>query len=80
MKASAGIDEIFLVGSHTHHGPCVEVETRPPTSEYVTVLSERIVSAIVRAAEGMRPARIGVASREVAFNRPPQASRPPRGF
>ena len=69
VKASAGIDEIFLVGSHTHHGPCVEVETRPPTSKYVMVLSERIVSSIVRAAERLRPARIGVASREVAFNR-----------
>lgn len=69
VAASAGIDELFLVGSHTHHGPCVEVETLPPTSGYVTVLSERIVSSIVTAVKGMRPARVGVASREVEFNR-----------
>ena len=67
--ASAGIDEVFLVGSHTHHGPCVEVESRPPTADYVTVLRGRIVSAIAKAAERMAPARIGVGSREVAFNR-----------
>ncbi len=69
VKAKAGIDQIFLVGSHTHHGPCIEVENTPPTADYVKVLRERIVRVIARAAAALRPARIGVASREVEFNR-----------
>ncbi|HVR75775.1 MAG TPA: neutral/alkaline non-lysosomal ceramidase N-terminal domain-containing protein [Planctomycetota bacterium] len=69
VRKRAGVEHVFLTGSHTHHGPCVEVETVEPTAGYVRTLQERIVRAVVRAAEALRPARIGAASEDLPLNR-----------
>lgn len=70
-----GITELFLVGSHTHHGPVIEVETWPKDKPYVKELEEKLV-AVIRKADGARkPAKYGVSSTEVTFNRNRQSKR-----
>jgi len=36
VKQAAGIDELFLVASHTHHGPVLELDTWPSPKEAYT--------------------------------------------
>ena len=75
VKATAGVQHVILVGSHTHHGPCLELEkpgtnnSTAATAEYIRVLREKIASAIIKAAKGLRPARLGASSAEVKLNR-----------
>ena len=69
-KAAVGIEHIFLVGSHTHHGPVIELDNWPsPTHSYVRELEQKLAAVIIEAAKAMRPARLGVASKEVPYNR-----------
>ncbi|MAF64716.1 MAG: hypothetical protein CMJ84_03520 [Planctomycetes bacterium] len=70
IAEQAGVDHCMIVGSHTHHGPCLELGGVPgPAGEYVTLLEEKIVEAIVTADGRRVAARIGAGSREVARNR-----------
>jgi hypothetical protein len=69
-KAAAGIEHIFLVGSHTHHGPVIELDNWPsPPNSYVRQLEQKLADVIIEAARALRPARLGVASKEVPYNR-----------
>jgi len=66
----AGIGQIFLVASHTHNGPVLELDIWPtPQTSYVRWLEKKLVAVILEAAKELKPARLGVASREVPFNR-----------
>ncbi|MCI0463921.1 MAG: neutral/alkaline non-lysosomal ceramidase N-terminal domain-containing protein [Gemmataceae bacterium] len=77
VKATAGIEHLFLVATHTHHGPVLEVETWPNSKEaYVRQLEQKIGDVIVAAAQALRPARLGIASRQVARNRNRHSKRP----
>ena len=67
--AKAGVNEVFLVGSHTHHGPCVEVEDVEPTASWVKTLTAKTIRAIGRAAVARRPATLHAAVRDVELNR-----------
>jgi hypothetical protein len=59
-----------LVGSHTHHGPVIEVDNWPsPEHSYVRELEKKLGDLIIEAAKQIRPAKIGAASRELPFNR-----------
>jgi hypothetical protein len=70
VKTDAGVGTVFLVASHTHHGPALELENRQVDGKcYVKDLERKLGDVIVAAAKNLRPARIGVASREVALNR-----------
>jgi neutral ceramidase len=71
--------ELFLVASHTHHGPVIETETWPTGGKpYVRELEEKIVG-VIRAADKARvPARVAVAAGETALNRNRQSKRPDR--
>jgi hypothetical protein len=70
VSKDAGVSHVFLVASHTHHGPVIELDQWPtPKTSYVRRLEEKIAGVIGDAAKGLKPARIGVASRQVAFNR-----------
>jgi neutral ceramidase len=70
IKEAAGIEHIFLVASHTHHGPVIELDNWPqPNNSYVRQLEEKLASVIIDAVKTRRPARIGVASRQVTLNR-----------
>ncbi len=66
----AKITALFLVGSHTHHGPVIETDDWPtPDTSYVRALENKLAEVILQAAKELRPARLGVGSREVPFNR-----------
>jgi hypothetical protein len=70
VQAAAGVAHLFLVGSHTHHGPVLELDTWPtPEKPYVRQLEQKIAEAIITAAKALRPARLGVAAKEVPLNR-----------
>ncbi len=70
VKKDAGIDTIFLVASHTHHGPVLELETWPtPKAPYVRALEKKLGDVIVAATKALKPARLGIVSKEIAFNR-----------
>jgi hypothetical protein len=76
-KAEAGIEHLFLVGSHTHHGPVIELDDWPsPKDSYVRHLEQKLGDVILEAAHALRPARLGVASKEVPFNRNRHSKRP----
>jgi hypothetical protein len=76
---AAGVGHIFLVASHTHHGPVLELETWPkPEAPYVRTLEEKLAGVILDAVKQLRPARLGVAAREVALNRNRHSKRPDR--
>src|SRR6516225_1413104 len=69
IKEAAGIEHVFLVASHTHHGPVIELDNWPPKNSYVRQLEEKLVGVIIKAAKDQRPARLGVASRQIDMNR-----------
>src|SRR5262249_22713395 len=70
VKEAAGIEQIFLVASHTHHGPVLELDKWPsPQDPYVRQLERKLVDVMIAASKDLRSARIGIASKEVSFNR-----------
>lgn len=67
---AAGIAPIFLVASHTHHGPVLELDDWPTAkNSYVRQLEQKLGNVILEAAKALKPARLGVASKQVALNR-----------
>ncbi|HZT81444.1 MAG TPA: neutral/alkaline non-lysosomal ceramidase N-terminal domain-containing protein [Gemmataceae bacterium] len=70
VKETAGVGCVFLVASHTHHGPVIELDNWPtPKESYVRKLEQRLADLIAEAAKNLQPARVGVASKAVPFNR-----------
>jgi len=66
----AGIEHIFLVASHTHHGPVLELDDWPDAKKpYVRQLERQLGDVILAAAKAMKPARLGIASKQVPLNR-----------
>ena len=65
----AGVRNVFIVGSHTHHGPCLELEKVEPTASYIEELIDKLSAGIVEAAAAVRPAKMGLASVDVDLNR-----------
>src|SRR6516164_8001259 len=62
----AGIEHIFLVASHTHHGPVLELEGWPdPKKPYVHELEQKLADLIFEANKALKPARLGITSKEV---------------
>ncbi len=77
VQEAAGIEHIFLVASHTHHGPVLELDNWPAEkTSYVRQLERKLADLILEANKSLRPARLGVASKEVALNRNRQSKRP----
>src|SRR5437660_7582578 len=49
-KEAVGIEHLFLVGSHTHHGPVSELDDWPsPASSYVRQLEHKLADLIIAA-------------------------------
>ena len=72
----SGFSELFLVASHTHHGPVLELETWPkPGKPYARELEEKLVSVIRSADTARKPAKYGVGSTELPLNRNRQSKR-----
>jgi hypothetical protein len=77
LVQKAGIEHLFLVGSHTHHGPVIELDNWPsPKDSYVRQLEKKLAGVILDAAEKLKPARLGIASKEVPLNRNRHSKRP----
>lgn len=67
---SAGIEHVFLVASHTHHGPVLELDNWPSEkNSYVRQLEQKLTDVILDAAKSMKPARLGIASKQTKLNR-----------
>ena len=78
IKAEAGIDYSFIAGSHTHHGPVLELTDEPGKGKgkfdasirYYKEMEDGIASAIIEANSKLVPAKMAVGSvRLEAFNR-----------
>jgi neutral ceramidase len=86
VAAKAGIRHVIVTGSHTHHGPVIELTDEPGYGRgkfdaavaYARSLPERIISAILNADKALEPARIGIATETVTLNRNRQSKRDPK--
>lgn len=69
VAAVAGVNQVLLVATHTHHGPVVEPYVGPGgTASYLRRLEDRIVHAITQAVDNLQPARLGVQTVDVDLN------------
>jgi hypothetical protein len=67
---AGGVGTVLVVASHMHHGPIIELDNWPtPKTSYVRQLEDKLADVILKANKDLRPARLGVASKEVALNR-----------
>jgi neutral ceramidase len=78
IKTEAGIDYSFIAGSHTHHGPVLELTDEPGKGKgkfdaairYYKEMEEGIVAAIVEANAKLAPAKMAAGSIKLdGFNR-----------
>lgn len=78
IAAEAGIEHSFIAGSHTHHGPVLELSNAKTKGKgkydaairYYQELEDAIVAAIVEADKSSVPAKLATGSTEiVGFNR-----------
>ncbi len=78
IKTEAGIEYSFIAGSHTHHGPVLELSDAPGKGKgrfdaalrYYAQLEDAIIAAIVEANQKLAPAKFATGSTQLAnFNR-----------
>lgn len=77
VAQQAGVSHVMISGSHTHHGPVIELTDREGYGKgkyddavaYSKRLPELLIEAITEAAEHLQPARIGVAKTDLELNR-----------
>ena len=70
IAEKAGIRHVLISGSHSHHGPVIELVDEPGLGKgkfdaavkYSQELPHRLVEAILDADKALKPARIGVAT------------------
>jgi hypothetical protein len=64
------IDALFLVGSHTHHGPLLELDDWPTKEKpYTRDLEAKLIQVVRDAVQDLKPARWAVASTHGPWNR-----------
>jgi hypothetical protein len=78
IKTEAGIEHSFIAGSHTHHGPVLELSDEPGKGQgrfdaairYYKQLEDAIVAAVVEANGKLTPAKLATGATELnGFNR-----------
>jgi neutral ceramidase len=78
IRAEAGIEYSFIAGSHTHHGPVLELSDEPGKGKgkfdaalrYYKEMEDGIVAAIVEANAKLAPAKLATGSMKLeGFNR-----------
>ncbi|QDU44162.1 Neutral ceramidase precursor [Symmachiella dynata] len=82
----AGIENVLISGSHSHHGPVIELIDRDGFGKgtyddavaYAEKLPDLIIEAILEADKTAQPATIGVGTREVTLNRNRHTKRKPK--
>lgn len=86
VKTASGVTEVMISGSHTHHGPVIELRDQEGMGKgkfddavaYVKTLEEKLTAVINEAAANTRDARIGWGSAMVPMNRNRQAKTEPK--
>jgi neutral ceramidase len=86
VKQASQIDHIMMSGSHTHHGPVLELKDAPGQGRgkfddavaYVDELEKKLIQVINDAAGKLQDARIGWASAHVDLNRNRHSKREPK--
>lgn len=86
VASASGITHMMLSGSHTHHGPVIELQDVEGKGKgrfddavaYVRELEQKLIAVINEAAGNVRDARIGWGSADVPMNRNRQAKREPK--
>src|SRR5262245_53297545 len=86
IAAKAGIRHVMITGSHTHHGPVIELTDEPGLGkgkfdvavEYTKKLPQMLLGAILEADKNLKPAKLGVAIETVTLNRNRHTKREPR--
>ncbi|MBI5760238.1 MAG: neutral/alkaline non-lysosomal ceramidase N-terminal domain-containing protein [Planctomycetales bacterium] len=87
IKADAGIEHSFIAGSHTHHGPVVELSNEDGKGKgrfdaairYYQQLEDGIVAAIVEADQSLVPAKLATGAVDLdGFNRNRHSKREPK--
>lgn len=82
----AGIENVLISGSHSHHGPVIELIDRDGFGKgtyddavaYAEKLPDLIIEAILEADKTAQPATIGVGTRELNLNRNRHTKREPK--
>jgi neutral ceramidase len=86
VKEASGIEHLMLVGSHTHHGPVIELKDEPGKGKgvyddavaYTVELEKKLIDVINEAATTLQDARIGWGSEDVPWNRNRQTKIEPK--
>jgi hypothetical protein len=84
--APRGIDAVLACGSHTHHGPVIELADEPGRGRgkfddavaYARDLPDRIAAAILEADDRLEPVAIRAAAKDVTLNRNRHTKKEPR--
>ena len=85
IREKAHVDYVLMVGSHTHHGPVFELSDREgfgkgrfdPALSYLKSLPDKLSAVIIEAASHLKPARMGVVTADVPYNRNRHTKRKP---
>jgi hypothetical protein len=86
VAEQADVGHVMIAGSHTHHGPVIELTDRAGYGkgkydgavQYSQHLPELLIEAIVEARSNAVPARIGVATKNLELNRNRHTKRMPK--
>ena len=86
IAEKAGIRHVLISGSHSHHGPVIELVDEPGLGrgkfdtavKYSQDLPHRLVEVILGADKALVPAWIGVATESVSLNRNRHTKREPK--
>lgn len=86
VKKQAGVEYVMISGSHTHHGPVIELLDEPGLGKgkfddavaYAGALQQHIIECITEAAANAVPAKIGWVSEETDLNRNRVSKREPK--
>jgi hypothetical protein len=86
IAARAGIRHVLISGSHTHHGPVIELLDEPGLGKgkfdaavaYSQKLPDLLIDVILSADKDLKPARIGVVTESVELNRNRHTERVPK--
>jgi hypothetical protein len=86
VDAKSGVGTVLIAGSHSHHGPVIELTDEPDFGKgkyddavaYTKRLPELLIEAISEAAGNLQPARMGVAKAQLELNRNRHTKRTPK--
>lgn len=86
VKQQSGIEFVMMSGSHTHHGPVIELVDEPGKGQgkfddavvYAKELEQNIIAVINEAAAGLVDAKIGWGAAETDLNRNRHAKYDPK--